>query len=159
MQIANQTVVTLDYTLTDDEGNVIDRSEDGTFSYLHGASNIIPGLEQALDGKAAGDSLKVSIAAADGYGEHDETKTVVVPMSMFPEDSEVEVGMQFQAQGPEGESLMVTVTRVEGDSVTVDGNHPLAGVQLNFEVSVVGVREATAEEIAHGHVHGPGGAH
>lgn len=159
MQIANHTVVTLDYTLTDDEGNVIDRSEDGTFAYLHGASNIIPGLEQALDGKAPGDALKVSIAAEDGYGHHDESKTVAVPMSMFPEDSQVEVGMQFQAQGPEGETLMVTVTQVEGDSVTVDGNHPLAGVQLNFDVSVVSVREATEEEIAHGHVHGPGGAH
>lgn len=159
MHISNHTVVTLDYTLTDAEGNVIDRSEDGTFAYLHGASNIIPGLEQALDGKSAGDALSVSIEAEDGYGTHDEDKTVVVPTNMFPEDSEVEVGMQFQAQGPEGESLMVTVTQVEGDSVTVDGNHPLAGVQLNFDVSVIGVRAATAEEIAHGHVHGPGGEH
>ncbi len=157
MQIEAQKVVTLNYTLTDSSGKVIDQSNDGSFAYLHGASNIIPGLENALAGKTSGDALNVSVEPAEGYGERDPAKTQSVPREMFPEDAEIEVGMQFHAQGPNGETLVVTVVSVEGETVTVDGNHPLAGEQLNFAVEVVEVREASAEELDHGHVHGAGG--
>ena len=157
MQIAAQKVVTLKYTLTDNDGNIIDRSDDGSFAYLHGASNIIPGLETALDGKQAGDSLDVKVEPEHGYGERDDSKTQQVPRDMFPADAEIEPGMQFHAQGPNGEVLIVTAVKVDDDTVTVDGNHPLAGVQLNFAVEIVDVRDALQEELDHGHVHGPEG--
>ena len=155
MQIDKDHVVTLDYTLKDNDENVLDSSNDGSFSYLHGASNIIPGLENALTGKTTGDELSVSIAPEDAYGEHDDDKTQTVPRNMFPPEHEIEVGMQFHAQAPDGQQLMVKVIGLEGDNVVVDGNHPLAGVQLNFDVKVMDVRQATAEELEHGHAHGP----
>jgi len=157
MQIEARKVVTLNYTLTDSDGNVIDQSNDSSFAYLHGANNIIPGLENALTGKSAGETLNVSVEPAEGYGERDPAKTQAVPRNMFPEDTEIQVGMQFHAQGPTGETLVVTVAAVEEDTVTVDGNHPLAGEQLNFTVEVMEVREASEEELDHGHVHGAGG--
>ncbi len=157
MQIEQNKVVTLNYTLKDKDGNVIDESNDGTFAYLHGASNIIPGLENALTGKSAGDKMDVAVSAEEGYGEHDAEKTQNVPRNMFPDDVEIETGMQFHAQGPGGETLVVTVVKVEEDTVTVDGNHPLAGVELNFNVEVMDVRDASEEELQHGHVHGPDG--
>lgn len=156
MHIEARKVVILNYTLTDKDGKVIDQSNDASFAYLHGANNIIPGLENALAGKAAGDSLEVSIDPSEGYGERDPAKTQAVPREMFPADTEIEVGMQFHAQGPNGETLVVTVAGVEDGKVTVDGNHPLAGVQLNFAVEVMEVRDASEEELDHGHVHGPG---
>ena len=159
MQIADQKVVVLHYTLTDNEGKLIDKSDDGSFAYLHGARNIIPGLENALSGKAAGDELKVSISPEEGYGQRDENMLQEVPKTMFEDDSQIAVGSQFHAQGPNGEMLVVTVMEVNDDNVVVDGNHPLAGVELNFEVMVVEVRDASEEEIEHGHVHGPGGHH
>ena len=159
MQIADQKVVVLHYTLTDNEGKLIDKSDDGSFAYLHGARNIIPGLENALSGKAAGDELKVSIPPEEGYGQRDENMLQEVPKSMFEDDSQIAVGSQFHAQGPNGEMLVVTVMEVNDDNVVVDGNHPLAGVELNFDVMVVEVRDASEEEIEHGHVHGPGGHH
>jgi FKBP-type peptidyl-prolyl cis-trans isomerase SlyD len=157
MQIEARKVVTLNYTLTDNDGNVIDQSTDSSFAYLHGASNIIPGLESALAGKSAGDSLNVSVEPSEAYGERDPEKTQSVPRNMFPEDTEIEVGMQFHAQGPGGETLVVTIAGIEGDTITVDGNHPLAGIPLNFAVEVIEVRDASEEELDHGHVHGPGG--
>lgn len=159
MQIESQKVVTLHYTLTDEQGTVIDQSEDGSFVYMHGSNGIIPGLENALTGKKAGDELSVSVAPEDAYGERSDAMLQQVPKSMFEDQSQVEVGMQFHAQGPNGETLIVTVTEVSEENVTVDGNHPLAGVQLNFDVKVIDVRDATAEEVSHGHVHGPGGHH
>ncbi len=156
MQIADQKVVTIDYTLTDDNGNILDRSEGGRFAYLHGAHNIIPGLEKALAGKAAGDEVEVRIQPEEGYGPRDETLRQVVSREMFDTPDEIEVGRQFHAQTPEGDTLIITVVGVEGDEVTIDGNHPLAGMTLNFDVKVVDVREATAEEIAHGHAHAGG---
>jgi FKBP-type peptidyl-prolyl cis-trans isomerase SlyD len=156
MQIEARKVVILNYTLTDSNGNVIDQSNDSSFAYLHGANNIIPGLENALTGKSAGDALDVSVEPAEGYGERDPAKTQAVPRDMFPDDAEIEVGMQFHAQGPNNETLVVTVVEVEDDTVTVDGNHPLAGIQLNFTVEVMEVRDASQEELDHGHVHGPG---
>ena len=157
MTIAENKVVTLHYTLTDDEGTVIDKSDDSSFLYLHGASNIIPGLENALTGKALGDELKVAVSPEEGYGERDDARLESVPREMFPTDAKVEAGMQFHAEGPEGEMMTVTVAGVEGDMVSIDGNHPLAGVQLNFDVKVIEIRDASAEELEHGHVHGPGG--
>jgi FKBP-type peptidyl-prolyl cis-trans isomerase SlyD len=157
MHIEARRVVTLNYTLTDNDGNVIDQSKDGSFAYLHGANNIIPGLENALSGKKPGDALDVAVPPQDAYGERDESKKQDVPREMFPAGAEIEPGMQFQAQGPNGEMLVVTVDKIAGENVTVDGNHPLAGVPLNFAVEVVEVREASEEELSHGHVHGPEG--
>lgn len=157
MQIEANRVVTLNYTLTDNDNNVIDQSDDGSFCYLHGASNIIPGLENALSGKNAGDELSVKVSPAEGYGEHDASRVQEVPREMFPDDTDIQPGMQFHAQSPEGQAIAVTISKVEGDMITVDGNHPLAGVELNFVVRIVDIREATDEEKQHGHVHGPGG--
>ena len=157
MQIETNTVVTFNYVLKDDAGNVIDQSQDGTFVYLHGAQNIVPGLENALSGKTTGDELSISVSPAEGYGERQADRVQPVPRERFPEDTEIEPGMQFHAQDPDGQDLVVKIITVEDDTVTVDGNHPLAGVQLNFDVSIVEVRHATEEEISHGHVHRPGG--
>ncbi|MEX0715049.1 MAG: peptidylprolyl isomerase [Planctomycetaceae bacterium] len=157
MQAAADKVVLIDYTLTDDAGNVLDRSDEGEpLAYLHGAENIIPGLEQALEGKSAGDALQVSLAAGDAYGDHDPQLVQAVPRAQFPRDMEPEVGDQLQAETPDGPRI-VTVVKVETEAVTIDANHPLAGVPLNFDVKVVEVRDATREELDHGHVHGPGG--
>lgn len=159
MQIENNKVVTINYTLTDNGGNVIDQSQDSSFAYLHGAQNIIPGLENALTGKQAEDKLQVTIDPKDAYGERDENQIQAVPREMFPQDVDIAVGMSFHAEAPNGAPVTVTVTEVADDTITVDGNHPLAGQTLNFDVEVVNVREAEAEEMEHGHVHGAGGHH
>jgi len=159
MQIGDQKVVTLHYTLKDNEGTVIDQSEDGSFAYLHGARNIIPGLESALAGKSAGDEVTVSVLPEEGYGARDDSMLQQVPKSMFEDDSQIAVGSQFHAQGPNGEMLVVTVMEIHDEHVVVDGNHPLAGVELNFDVTIVEVRDASEEEVEHGHVHGPEGHH
>ncbi len=153
MQIAKDTVVAIDYTLKDDQGSVLDTSEGKQpLAYLHGNGNIIPGLEQALEGKQTGDELSVRIEPADAYGERRDELTQAVPRDLFQGVDDLQVGMQFQAGG-EGGGQIVTVTAIEGDQVTVDANHPMAGVPLNFDVKVVEVREASAEEKEHGHVH------
>ena len=159
MQIDKHTVVTLDYILTDDKGNELDRSAEGQFTYLHGSNNIIPGLEKALAGKQAGDELTVNVDPAEAYGQRDDSLQQQVSMEMFERPDDVTVGQQFHAQTPNGDPLVITVTSVDGENVTIDANHPLAGVPLNFDVKVVDVREASQEEIEHGHVHGPGGHH
>ena len=156
MQVGNEKVVSIHYTLKDDSGQVLDSSSGGdALVYLHGANNLIPGLETALAGKASGDTLSVRVAPAEAYGEREEDKLQAVPRDMFG-DAEVELGAQYHAQGPNGEQLVVTVVQVGDKDIVVDGNHPLAGVHLNFDVEVVDVRDATQEEIAHGHVHAPG---
>ena len=158
MQIAKDKVVLINYTLKNDAGDVIDSSEGSDpLAYLHGAENIIPGLEKALEGKAAGDSLSVNIPPAEAYGEFDESKVQAVPKEMFEDAGEVTVGAQYHAAGPDGGYITITVTEISDDSVTVDANHPLAGENLNFDVTIVEIREASAEELEHGHVHGPGG--
>lgn len=154
MQIGDQKVVTLHYTLTDSEGRLIDKSDDGSFAYLHGASNIIPGLEDALAGRSAGDEVTVAVAPEDGYGVRNDAMLQQVPKSMFEDGSQIAVGNQFHAQGPNGEMLVVTVVEVQDEHVVVDGNHPLAGVDLHFTVTIVDVRDASTEEIEHGHAHG-----
>ena len=127
-------------------------------TYIHGIGNIIPGLEASLEGKIAGETLNVSVLPADAYGEWDQGKIIEIPKAQFSGVDEVQVGMQFGVHSSTGEQI-VTVTKVDRDSVTVDANHPLAGKTLNFEVKVVGVREPTPDELDHGHVHGPGGHH
>ncbi|MFA6455602.1 MAG: peptidylprolyl isomerase [Bacteroidota bacterium] len=159
MKIAKDKVVSIEYTLRDDGGNILD-SSDGRepLAYLHGNGNLIPGLEAQLEGKSANDALKVTVAPADGYGEFDAAQIVNVPRDQFTGVADLAVGMQFTASGPEGQRI-VTVTKIENDTVTVDGNHPLAGQTLNFDVKIVSVREATDDELSHGHVHGDGGHH
>lgn len=159
MQISKNSVVTLNYTLTNDQGEILDESQDGSFLYMHGAGGIIPGLEGQLEGKSAGDTFTAHIEPADGYGERDDSMVQVVPRDMFDKEHPIEEGTQFHAESPEGDMLTVTVTKVEGDDITVDGNHPLAGIALNFDVKIADIREASAEEIEHGHVHGPDGHH
>ncbi|KFF49244.1 peptidylprolyl isomerase [Gammaproteobacteria bacterium MFB021] len=157
MQIAQNSVVAFHYTLTNDAGEVLDSSEGrDPLTYLHGAGNIIPGLEKQLEGRTNGDKLTVAVEPNEGYGEVQPALVQEVPRDAFQGVEEVQPGMQFQAQTQEG-PLMVTVTKVEGDTVTVDGNHPLAGEKLNFDVEITEVREATEDEVSHGHVHGEGG--
>lgn len=157
MQIESNSVVTLHYTLKDNEGNVIDQSEDGSFLYLHGAMNIIPGLENALAGKSSGDEFSVKIPPEEGYGVKDAERIQEVPKEMFDTSDEIQVGVQFHAQSPDGGAVVVTVIEIKDDVVVIDGNHALAGMDLNFAVKIVDVREASEEEISHGHVHGPHG--
>lgn len=157
MKVAENSVVVIDYTLTNNEGQVIDSSEGaGPLAYLHGAGNIIPGLEDALLGKEAGDEVKASIEPVNAYGERHDALKQEVPAELFSGVEKVEVGMQFQSETDQG-PVLVTVTEIGNETITVDGNHPLAGVHLNFDVSVREVREATPEELEHGHVHGEGG--
>ena len=157
MQIENNKVATLHYTLKDNDGNIIDQSDDCSFVYLHGAFNIIPGLENALAGKTAGEELNVKVAPEEAYGVRNDEHIQEVPKAMFEDGTNIQVGMQFHAQGPNGEMIMVTIADVKDDVVVVDGNHPLAGVELNFDVKIIDVRDATAEELEHGHVHAAGG--
>jgi FKBP-type peptidyl-prolyl cis-trans isomerase SlyD len=156
MQISADKVVSIDYTLTNNEGAVIDSSEGrGPLAYLQGHSNIIPGLEKELEGKSAGDSLQVTVEPQEGYGERDDNLTQAVPRQMFENADEIQIGMQFQTMTEQGPHI-VTVIGIDEENVTVDANHPLAGQTLNFDVSVVEVRDATTEELEHGHVHGEG---
>ena len=157
MQIEQNSVVTLHYTLKNNDGNIIDQSDDGSFLYLHGAMNIIPGLENALAGKSAGDEFSVSVSPEEGYGAKDPERIQEVPKEMFENADEITPGIQFHAQGPDGNAVVVTVIEVKDEAVVIDGNHALAGVDLNFSVTVVDVREATEEEVSHGHVHGEHG--
>lgn len=158
MHISANTVVTIDYTLKDDEGQVIDSSEGGeALAYLHGANNIVVGLETALEGKKAGESVSVKVPPEEGYGVPDAAKVQNLPKEMFSEAGEVVVGAQYYAMGPDGQPLTLTVLEIEDAHILVDANHPLAGQNLNFDVTIVDVREATEEELSHGHVHGPDG--
>jgi FKBP-type peptidyl-prolyl cis-trans isomerase SlyD len=159
MQIATRTVASFHYTLTDDAGQVIDSSAGREpLAYLHGQGQIVPGLEKAMEGRQAGDKFDVDVAPAEGYGEHQPELVQAVPREAFQGVEDIQPGMQFQGQGPQG-AFSVTVTGVEGDTVHIDGNHPLAGKTLHFAIEVAGVREASDEELAHGHVHGAGGHH
>ena len=159
MQMGKHSVVVIDYTLTDDDGDVVDSSAGGEpLAYIQGIGQIIPGLENALEGKSSGDEVTVTVTPAEGYGDYNEGLIQVVPREMFQGVDDIEPGMQFHAQTSEGIQA-ITVTKVDGEDITIDGNHPLAGKNLNFAVTIKDVREATAEELDHGHVHGPGGHH
>jgi FKBP-type peptidyl-prolyl cis-trans isomerase SlyD len=159
VNIAQDAVVSIHYTLTNEAGETIDSSAGGDpLAYLHGNGNLIPGLERELDGKKAGDKFSVKIAPADGYGEYDKALLQRVPRRSLRGVKDVRVGLQLQAQTQHG-ARTVTVTQIVGDMVTLDANHPLAGQSLSFDIEVTDVRAATEEELAHGHVHGPGGHH
>jgi len=157
MQISENKVVSIHYTLTNDKGEVLDSSSGkAPLAYLHGNKNIIIGLENALAGKKVGAKFSISIPPKEAYGLHDEALIQVIPKNVFQGIGDIEAGMQFQAKSDEGIQV-VTVTKVDGDKITVDGNHALAGETLTFDVEVAEVREATEEELQHGHVHGPHG--
>jgi FKBP-type peptidyl-prolyl cis-trans isomerase SlyD len=143
-------VVSINYTLTNAQSQVLDATGAEPFSYLHGHRNIIPGLERALNGKNRGDSFTIHVPAAEAYGERSEKLITTVPLDRFKGVDSVQAGMQFQAETPDGDVQLVTVTAVEDDSVTIDGNHPMAGLDLNFDVSVVDIREASEEELQQG---------
>jgi FKBP-type peptidyl-prolyl cis-trans isomerase SlyD len=159
MPIGQDSVVTIHYTLKDDAGETLDSSREGDpIAYLHGRGNLVPGLERELEGKNTGDKLNVSVTPADGYGEYDKSLVQQVPRRALQGIPKPTVGMRLHAQTPQGPRAVV-ITRLVGDMVTIDGNHPLAGKNLNFEVEITDVRQATEEELSHGHVHGPGGHH
>lgn len=158
MKITREKVVAIHYTLRNPEGQVLD-SSDGRepLYYLHGFGNLIPGMEEGLEGKTKGDKLQIKVSPDKGYGELDEALIQEVPMEAFG-GNKPQVGQQFQA-GNDHQRYIVTVKAVSDTTVTVDANHALAGVELHFDVEVMDVRDASQEEITHGHVHGPGGHH
>ncbi len=158
-KIAANKVVTLSYTLRDDDGEIIDRSEDGSpLLYLHGARNIVPGLEEQLEGVALGESIKATVSPEKGYG-HRIGEAQEVPRNLFPADAELTAGMQVVAHDDQGRQIPFFITGMTEETITVDPNHPLAGETLHFEVTVVALRDASDEEIEHGHPHGAGGHH
>ena len=157
MQIAKNTVVRFNYTLTNDAGEVLDTSKGKEpLAYLHGVGGIIPGLEEEMDGKSAGDAFQVAVPPEKAYGVRNDGLIQSVSRDQLPPEADVQVGTQFVAHTNVGQQV-VTVTQIEGDEITLDANHPLADQTLHFDVSVVEVREPTAEELEHGHVHGAGG--
>ena len=160
MEITKDAVVTIDYRLHLGDGKYIEESEqDDPLVYLHGYEEIVPGLEKALEGKKAGDSLKAQVSPEDGYGEYDEDSVEEVPREEFPADLELEAGGIVTATDDEGDEVEFLVKEVRPKTVVVDFNHPLAGKTLHFEVTVREVRAATAEELEHGHAHTPGHEH
>jgi FKBP-type peptidyl-prolyl cis-trans isomerase SlyD len=153
MLIGPNAVVSFSYTLTNEQGDIIDQSPEGeSMTYLHGTSSIIPGLENELVGKVAGNEFDVTVQPENGYGERIEEMVQKMPRSTFPADAEIELGMQFGAETAQGQ-VTVVVTEIEDDFITVDGNHPLVGMTLRFVGKVEAVRKATAEELDHGHAH------
>lgn len=158
MQVAKDTVVSINYELSDTDGNVIERTDE-PIEYLHGGyDGIFPLVERALDGKSVGDSCRVRLEPDDAFGEYDAELVHVEPRAKFP--TEVNVGMQFEGRSNQSEEMLVyTVTDIADDKVVVDGNHPLAGRALDFECTIASVRSATPEEVRHGHAHGPHGHH
>jgi len=157
MQVAKDKVISIEYTLTDAQGAELDTSHGREpFAYIHGIGNIIPGLEAALEGKSVGDQVNAVIPPEKGYGTRDEGLVQELARSQFDTQDEIQVGMQFHAMSESGPRV-VTVVGVNADNVTIDGNHPLAGVTLHFDVTVKEIRDASSEELSHGHVHGPEG--
>ncbi|MEK6780614.1 MAG: peptidylprolyl isomerase [Bacteroidota bacterium] len=155
MQISQHKVASIHYTLTDNDGKVLDSSVGREpLTYIHGTGNLIPGMEEGMQGKTKGDKFNLKVSPEKGYGVKSDKLLQQVPRSSFGSQP-VQIGMQFQTNNGQ----VVTITKIGLDSITVDGNHPLAGVELNFAVEVLDVRSATTEEISHGHVHGPGGHH
>ena len=159
MEITADRVVTIHYTLKDDSGTVLDSSAGAEpLVYIQGHGNLVSGLEKALEGKENGNTLKVVVTPAEGYGTHDAALIQRVPKRSLQSGGAIQKGAQFQARTDDGMRLF-TVTAVIGDMVTLDGNHPLADKTLHFDVEILNVREASAEELEHGHVHGAGGHH
>lgn len=160
MKIALNSVVAMDYELrVGEDDEVIDSSDDGSFVFLIGHGNVIPGLEEALLGRGAGEEIAVSIPPEKGYGIRDDGKMIGLPRSNLPPDFVVEIGLPLELEDEKGHSFPVWIAGTHDDDVVLDGNHPLAGETLKFSVKLLSVRTATEEELQHGHVHGPGGHH
>ena len=158
--VENGKVVGIAYTLKNAEGEIIDQaSHEDPFFYIAGEGHIVPGLENALSGLSIGTKKDVVVTPEEGYGEENPQLMMQVKRTQFPADADLQVGMQFQAHSPDGHGMVFTVAGLEGDEVMIDGNHPMAGETLYFEIEVLSVREATAEELEHGHAHGPEGHH
>lgn len=159
VRIAPENVVSIHFTLKNDEGTTLESSKGGQpLAYIQGVGQMIPSLESALEGKQKGDKIKVSLAPEQAYGERNEEIVQVVPRAEFAAIEDLEVGTEIEADGGAG-PVVFTVTEIRDDEVVIDGNHPFAGMTLHFDVEVMDVREATDEELDHGHVHGPGGHH
>lgn len=157
MIVSKNMVVTIDYTVTDTEGAELDSSRDSApFSFMQGTGSVVPGLEAALEGRRPEDHFQVTIQPKDGYGERDEDLVFSIPKERLAEIEDLEVGSHFHVRKDSGEVMMLTVTGIKDGVVTVDGNHPLAGSTLHFDVTVKDVRAATGEELEHGHAHGGG---
>ncbi|HEY1686000.1 MAG TPA: peptidylprolyl isomerase [Tepidisphaeraceae bacterium] len=157
MEIRKDTVVSFDYTLTNDKGEQLDTSQGGQpLVYLQGHQQIIPGLEAAMEGKQPGDHFSAMVQPADAYGVHDAALVQKVPLKMFPNDRPIMLGQEYRSQSEQG-SFVVRIVEIDNENVTVDGNHPLAGQTLNFDITVREARQATKEELEHGHAHGPDG--
>ena len=155
MQITDHKVVSFHYTLTNDAGEVVDTTAGGEpLPYLHGEKEIVAGLEQALEGKSVGDKLKITLAAADAYGDLDPALVEIVSAEMFEGAETLEAGMEFETELDNGDDEFVRIISVDGDNITIDGNHPLAGQNLTFDVEITDIRDASKEELEHGHVHG-----
>ena len=160
MSLQAKKVITFNYTLKDENGELIDSTnKGGPFSFISGNNQVLPGLEEALGSMIIGSNKNIKLTAAEAYGEYDEGAIQNVKRNLFPEEAELEIGRTYFAHSPEGQQLQFIITKVENDDVTVNFNHPLAGKNLEFDVHLVDVRDATPEEISHGHVHGPGGHH
>jgi FKBP-type peptidyl-prolyl cis-trans isomerase SlyD len=160
MAIEHNKVVTLNFTLKDDEGNILDSTETGgLFSYIAGKNMILPKLEESVNSMIIGTRRQLKFEAKDGYGDYNEDAVQVVGKENFPEDFILEAGMEYMASNPDGVQMPFIITNVEDETVTIDFNHPLAGKNLNFDIELVDVRNATPEELDHGHVHGPDGHH
>ena len=160
LTVADDLVVSMDYTLRLDDEEIIDSSAGREpLEFLQGHGQIIPGLEQALYGMVVGEEKKVVIAPRDGYGERDSNAVQEIPRDSFPADVELEPGMALELRDSSGQPLVAFIADVRPDSVLLDLNHPLAGETLHFNVSIADLRAATSEELIHGHVHGAGGAH
>ena len=160
MAIAQNKVVTMNFTLTDDHGNVLDSTDNGgPFSFITGGNMVLPKLEEAVNGMLIGTKKSLKLNAADGYGNYNEDAIQVVGKENFPEDFVLEIGMEYIASNPDGVQMPFTITKVDGEEITIDFNHPLAGINLNFDIELIDVRDATTDELNHGHVHGAGGHH
>ena len=158
MKVADEKVVSLTYTLSDPSGRELERSaDDAPLVYLHGAKNIVPGLEKELTGKESGDEFQAVVSPEQGYGPRRGLKPVRIPRSRFPQDAEVKAGMAFMFRGPQGQPMPVWVKKLQGPTVVCSVEHPFAGVELHFRGKILEVRDASPEELEHGHAHGPGG--
>lgn len=153
MNIAEKCVVSMHYKLTDKNGGLLDESKDQPLTYMHGTGSLIPGLEKELLGKTAGDKIQVTVAPEDAYGPIAPQLIQKMPASTFKGVDKIEVGMEFEATGENGHIMVIRVEDVNGDEITINGNHPLAGMTLTFDVNIVDVREASEEELNHGHAH------
>ena len=153
--IAPNMVVDMHYTLRDSESQVVDTSVgEEPLRYLQGGGQIVPGLESAMIGKKVGDRFTVQVEPRDGYGDYDPSMCQEIPKQNFPNQDELVVDAMFEASGPDGDTIMIRLTKISDETVTADGNHPLAGKTLYFEIEVMAIRPATKEELSHGHAHG-----